>query len=131
MKLLKAEGTENLYRIADDQGRSCVDQDAIRFGLSKHRKRQLMKILIMLANGLICSGKKSLLEYEKKTLIKKIDKNERAIKHNLYEVRSSAHGGRLFFVLNNSSIIVVSAVDKQISKDKFAQSKAINRGRNR
>lgn len=130
MKLRAIEGISGLYEIIDSNGHSAFDQDAAKFGMSREIKRELKNILVQVCLALHFKNLVAFDEFITHDLLKKIERNPKAIKHNLWEVRSSAHGGRLFFVMDKSGNIIVSAADKR-SKDRAAQEKAINRGINR
>lgn len=130
MKIRPVEGAYALYEIIDDNGHSSFDQDAAKFGMSREVKRQLKSVLIQVCQALAIKGEKGLKDFIADDLLKKIDKNYRAKEHNLWEIRDSAHGGRLFFIMDDDGTVIVSAVDKR-TKDQEAQDKAINRGLNR
>lgn len=130
MKLRAVEGVKGLFEIVDDKERSVFDLDAAKFRMSREMKRQLKNILIQVCQALEFKGLAGLEEFIADDLLKKIERNARAEAHNLWEVRSPAHGGRLFFVLDGDGSVIVSAVDKS-GKERGVQEKAINRGINR
>lgn len=130
MKLRIIEGPRNLYEIIDGKGHSVFDLDAAKFGMSRDIKRQLKNILIQICQTLTIKGLEGLNDFIADGLLKKIERNIRAVEHNLWEVRHPAHGGRLFFIMDEDGNVIVSAVDKQ-AKDRAVQEKAINRGINR
>lgn len=128
MQLKQIQGVENLYELLDDRGRSCFEQDAMQFKMSREMKRGLKSTLILISRVLLDQGLDGLDEFVEDDLLRRIDKNEKALLHNMWEVKSPAHGGRLFFIIDEDDNIIVSAVDKQATTDPQAQDKAIKRG---
>ena len=104
------------------------DIDAVKFKLERQQKIELIVKLKLICNDLIINGKSILNNYIRKGILKKIIHNKKAEKFNLWEVRSPAHGGRIFFIIDNSENIVVSAVDKAFSIITKPQERAIQRG---
>ena len=129
MKLRSVEGVAGLYEIVDD-GRSVFDLDAMKFSMPREIKRQLKNVLILICQTLSVKGQDGLEDFVTDGLLRKIERNARAVEHGLWEIRHPAHGGRLFFVMDDDGNVIVSAVDKGF-KDRSAQEKAINRGINR
>lgn len=130
MRLRAVEEVAGLYEILDGTGRSVFDLDAAKFGMSREIKRQLKNVLIQICQTLIIKGLKGLDDFISDGLLRKIERNARAVGHGLWEVRNPAHGGRLFFIMDDDGSVIVSAADKGV-KDRSAQEKAINRGINR
>ena len=130
MEVRAVQGVIGLYELIDEKGQSVLDIDAVKCKLTREVKRQLKSILIQISQALVIDGRSGLKDFMEAEVLKQIIKNPKAVKHNLWEVRSSAHGGRIFFIMDDDGNIIVSAVDKQI-KDSSAQEKAINRGVNR
>lgn len=130
LKIRQVEDVEGLYEMLDENGHSYLDMDALRCKLGKHVKRELKNTLILVCRDLKIQGMNALSDFVDEGLLKKIDRNTRAVEHHLWEVRNPAHGGRIFFILDDEGQIIVSAVDKY-AKDSEAQEKAINRGLNR
>lgn len=131
LRIRPAAGVEGLYELIDEKGQSCLDADAIRSKLGKPVKRDLKNTLALICQALKIRGMGALLDFIEEGLLKKIDRNSRAVEHNLWEIRNPAHGGRLFFIMDEEGQIIVSAVDKFATQDSKAQDKAINRGINR
>lgn len=124
-------GVEGLYEMVDEKGCSCLDADAIRYKLGKQVKRELKNTLVLICQALRIRGMDALSDFIEEGLLKKIDRNSRAVEHNLWEIKNQAHGGRLFFIMDDEGQIIVSAVDKFATHDPKAQEKAIHRGLNR
>ena len=131
MKIRAVQGIAGLYELIDDKDHSVLDVDALKFKLDRGMKRQLKNILILVCQGLAIKGLEALNEFIQDDLLKKIERNVKAQKYDLWEVRHPAHGGRIFFIMDNKNNIIVSAVNKQSTKDNLSQEKAINRGINR
>ncbi|MBF0107370.1 MAG: hypothetical protein HQM16_18825 [Deltaproteobacteria bacterium] len=130
MKLKRISGVRALFEIVDETGLSVFDLDAAKYNMPRAIKRQLKSILIQICQAIEASGTPALIDYVENDLLKKIDKNQRAVDHNMWEVKSPAHGCRLFFIMDDNGNVIVSAVDKR-SADESVQDKAINRGLNR
>ena len=124
-------GVEGLYEMVDEKGRSCLDLDALQQKLNRLIKRELKNMLVMICQAIKVKGTSALYDFIEDDLLRKIERIPRAVEHNMWEVKSPAHGGRLFFVMDEEGQIIVSAVDKFATQDPMAQEKAINRGLNR
>lgn len=129
MKLRAIEGIKGLYEIVDGN-RSVFDLDAAKFAMPRVMKRQLSILLIQVCQTLSYKGRAGLEEFINDGFLKRIERNAKALEHGLWEIRHPAHGGRLFFIMDDDGNVIVSAVDKN-AKDRNAQEKAINRGINR
>ena len=130
LKIRPVEDAPGLYEILNENGHSYLDMDSVRCKLGKQIKRELKNTLVLVCQALKIQGIRCLSDFVEEGLLKKIDRNTRAARHHLWEVRNPAHGGRIFFIMDDKGQIIVSAVDKY-SKDSKAQEKAINRGLNR
>ncbi|MBF0107217.1 MAG: hypothetical protein HQM16_18045 [Deltaproteobacteria bacterium] len=130
MRLKGIAGVNSLYEIVDESGISVFDVDAAKYQIPRAIKRQLKSILIQICQAIEISGALAIIDYVENDFLKKIVKNQRAVKHNMWEVKNPAHGYRLFFIMDDNGNVIVSAVDKR-SVDVDAQDKAINRGLNR
>lgn len=102
--------------------------DAIKFKLDKQRKNELLILLKLVCHDLVTHGERVLGAYVKKGIVKKIVKNKRASDYNMWEVRSPAHGGRIFFMRDPIGNVIVSAADKGMSLIPKPQDRAINTG---
>lgn len=129
MKLRAIEGVKGLYEIVDGD-RSVFDLDARKYGMPREMKRQLKSVLIQICQTISAKGSDGVEEFINDGFLKRIERNAKALEHGLWEIRHPAHGGRLFFIMDDDGNVIVSAVDKN-AKDRNAQEKAINRGINR
>jgi hypothetical protein len=130
MDIRAIQGVAGLYELIDENSQSVLNIDAVKYKLTREVKRQLKSILIQISQALAITGEEGLKDFIEAEVLKQIVKNPKAVEHNLWEVRSPAHGGRIFFIMDDDGNIIVSAVDKNV-KDSSAQEKAINRGVNR
>lgn len=128
MRFKRVKKYENIFVLVDENGRSVLDLDAVKFGLDRKRKFEMLDILSTISESLQFQGSLCLSQYIQDGILKRIEGSQKAQKYNLWEVRSSSHGGRIFFRIDEMGQVIVSAVDKQLVQKSTAQDEAINRG---
>lgn len=111
--------------VLEENGRNVLLKDAVQFGISKLERKFLYQQLSVTAR-LLKSGD-DLAYLIKEGILKPLDRNLKAKKHHLWEIRDVGRGGRLIFVMLKPDTVIVSAVSKR--KDSLSQ--AIHRGINR
>lgn len=122
-ELQEIEGDPNLFVILEN-GMNVLHDDANRFGISKEKKRELIRIVRSVAKTIRTDGLVALDFLVQEGVLKRIEKQENVQDLKVWETRSNAHGARIFFLLSNANTIIVSAVNKTGN----SQSQAINRG---
>lgn len=111
-----------------DHGQNVLNADAVKFRLSKERKKSLLNDLQNVCRDYLLEGERGLKDYIDADVLRKITKDEKAARHDMWEVKSPKHGGRIFFMIQNDGNFVVSAVDKSLSRLGSPQAQAIRRG---
>lgn len=121
-ELLEYESEKHLFVILEN-GQNVLNLDAVRFGMARPMKKRLMRILKDLVRKMKTDNGVAFEDFIQRGVLKKVHKQESTKNLDMWEMREDSHGGRIFFVMANLNIVVVSAVNKT----EFSQSQAINR----
>lgn len=112
-------------RVLAENDKNVFTSDCQRFRISKEDKKLIYQLLLTIAETIQEGG--SLDPHIKKGILKKLERQPKALAHNLWEVRDEGRGTRLIFTIQHPYSIIVSAV----SKNKGSLNQAVNRGANR
>lgn len=119
-----------LYVLMDGD-KNVLSADAVKFKLSKEHKRTLLNDLQNICRDYLIEGEAGLEDHAKNGVLRKIEKDKKARQHNMWEVKSPRHGGRIFFMIQDDGNFIVAAVDKNFLRFGKTQDQAIRRGVNR
>lgn len=116
---------EDSLWVLEEDGKNVLLKDSQANGVSKSERKRLF-ILFLGAAQAIRDGE-SLDPYLYSGCLKCLDRQEKAVRSNLWEIRDEGSGTRLIFVREDPDTIIVAAVSKRCGN----LSQAVHRGANR
>lgn len=117
--ILNIEG--GLY-VLSENGLDILSSDCVRFGITRNDKKFLLNKLKIFQ--VFLQQNETTDEFIRLGIIKKLTKQWKAVKYNLWEARDEGSHGRVIFCMLKPDMVIISAVNKVES----SLSQAINRG---